>query len=140
MIKRIGTTLCLIGGVCITMAAQVDPTLKTLNMPSCTRMARQARVQGIVNVAFILPPHAGQPTHVELVSGPRASEGKAVELLEESVVENVKTWRFENPDAVEHRYETTFEFRLSSGKDVVSFRSFHSVTIVAGDDEGPIID
>lgn len=91
MTRRLGATLCLIGGVCITMAAQSEPTLKALNMPSYTRMARQARVQGIVKVAFILPPHARQPTHLELVSGPQPSEGKAVELLKESVVENVKT-------------------------------------------------
>jgi hypothetical protein len=123
------------------MAAQVEPTLTMLNMPRYSRMARQARVQGIVKVAFTLPPHAGGPMHVELVlSGPQPSEGKVVELLKESAVENVKTWRFENHDAVEHRYETTFEFRLSPGKDVVSFQSFHSVTIVAGDNEGPVID
>jgi hypothetical protein len=136
---RVGAALCLIAVVCTTAAAQTEPKLTTLNMPHYGGLARQARVQGIVKVAFTLTPNAAEPTNVELMSGASLSTGTANKLLNESAIENVKTWRFENHDSVEHRYETTFEFRLSTGKDVVSFQSFHSVTIVAGD-EGTVIE
>lgn len=137
MMKRTGFVFFFVASICITMAAQSEPTLLTLNMPRYTWLARQARVQGIVKVAFTLPPHAGEPTKVELVSGPTISMGTAAEELKKTALENVKTWRFENGDAVEHRYETTFEFQLGGRSDLVSFQSFHYVTIVAG--EPPII-
>lgn len=137
MVKRSGFVLLLVATISITMAAQSEPTLVTLNMPRYNWLARQARVQGIVKVAFTLLPQAGEPTKVEVVAGPPASIGTAVEELKKTALENVKTWRFENGDAVEHRYETTFDFQLGGRSDVVSFQSFHSVTIVAG--EGPMI-
>ena len=140
MTMRIGATLSLIAAICITVTAQQGPTLTSLNMPRYTRLERQARVQGIVKVAFTLPPHSGEPTNIQLVSGRSLSEGAASTLLTESAVENVKTWRFENGDAVEHRYETTIEFRISDGKDMVFFQSFRSVTVVLGDAENPVID
>jgi len=106
-------------------------------MPRYNWLARQARVQGIIKVAFTLLPHAGEPTKVELLSAPPISIGTAVEELKKTALENVKTWRFENGDAVEHRYETTFDFQLGGRGDLVSFQSFHYITIVAG--EGPLI-
>ena len=137
MIKRTSSVFLLVTTICITVAAQSEPTLLTLNMPRYTWLARQTRVQGIVKVAFTLLPRAGEPTKVELVSGPPASMGTAVEELKKAALENVKTWRFENREGVEHRYETTFDFQLGGRSDLVSFQSFHYVTIVAG--EPPII-
>jgi hypothetical protein len=43
----------------------------------------------------------------------------------------VKTWRFQNPYAVERKYETTFDYQLSmSGPQKVTFESFHKVEVV----------
>jgi outer membrane biosynthesis protein TonB len=119
------------------MAAQSEPALLTLKMPRYTLLARQARVQGVVKVAFTLLPHSVEATNVQVVSAPPDSMGAATEELKRTALDNVKAWRFENGDAVEHRYETTFEFKLDGATDFVSFQSFHRVTIVAG--EGPVI-
>jgi hypothetical protein len=135
MTKRVGKTLCLMATICITMAAQGEPALTALNLPHYPWLARQARVEGIVKVAFTLLPKSEAPTKVELISGPPISNGTAVEELKRLAVENVKTWRFQNGDAVEHRYETTFDFRLSGPKEVVSFQSFHYITVKSGGGE-----
>jgi len=137
MRMRSGFAFSFVMTTCITMAGQSEPTLLTLNMPRYAWSARQARVQGIVKVAFTLLPHEIEPTNVQPVSAPPIAMGTAVEELKRTALENVKTWRFENGDAVEHRYETTFDFQLGGRADLVSFQSFHQVTIVAG--EPPII-
>jgi hypothetical protein len=62
-----------------------------------------------------------RPTNVEVVSGHP--------LLKSAAVENVKTWHFENPYAVERRYETTFEYRLLNARRV-TFESFGHVEVV----------
>jgi hypothetical protein len=126
MKKRIGVTLCIMFTACITMVAQSEPILTALNMPRYPWLAVQGRAQGLVKVAFTLRPHADEPTKVELISG------TANDLLKNAALENVKTWRFANSDAAEHRYEVTFEFQLE-GKQVVSFQSFRYVTVVFGD-------
>jgi hypothetical protein len=53
-------------------------------------------------------------------------------MLRDAAVENVKTWRFQNPYAIERKYETTFEYELplSIGRQKVTFESFHKVEIV----------
>jgi hypothetical protein len=53
-------------------------------------------------------------------------------------LENVKTWRFDNPYAIERKYETTLEYRLSerelapgqTRRLAVSLESFHKMEIV----------
>jgi len=57
----------------------------------------------------------------------------------------VKTWRFDNPYAVERKYETTFKYRLSERKIAggtkrltVSLESFHNVEIVTDANEPPV--
>jgi len=48
----------------------------------------------------------------------------------------VKTWRFDNPYAVERKYETTFKYRLSgvevvgTKKLTVTFDSFRYVEVL----------
>jgi TonB family protein len=103
------------------MAAQSEPVLTSANIPKYPPLARQARVEGVVRLAFTLPANGTEPTNVEVVSGHT--------LLKSAAVENVKTWRFENPYAVERRYETTFEYRLLSGRRV-TFESFGHVEVV----------
>lgn len=134
MRNHINITLSIMLALCITMVAQTqnEPTLKTLDMPRYPWMAVQGRLEGIVKVGFTLQPHADEPTKVELISGPSTSQYSGYQLLIDAALANVRTWRFANSDAVEHRYEVTFDFQLS-GKQLVSFRSFHYVTVVFGD-------
>jgi len=75
-----------------------------------------------VQLRFTLAPNAAEPTNVEVVSGH--------ELLKGAAVANVNTWRFQNAYTVERKYETTFDYQLSSsGPQKVTFESFHRVEI-----------
>jgi TonB family protein len=132
MTKRIGPALCVLAAACITMAAQTEPVLSALNMPHYPWLARQARMEGIVKVTFTLQPKAKEPTKVEVISVPSTSKSTANELLKTAAVENVKTWRFQNVDAVEHSYVTTFDFQIAGEDEAVSFQSFHHVTVESG--------
>ena len=124
MMTRIYAVLVFIAAICITMAAQSDPTLISANIPRHPPLARQARIEGMVKLTFTLAANAVEPTNVEVVSGHP--------VLSASAVENVKTWRFQNPYAVERKYETTFDYRLplSEGSQKVTFESFQKVEIV----------
>ena|ERR1019366_6587545 len=73
------------------IVAQTEPTLTSAALPSYPPLACQARVQGLVKVRFTLPAHSKEPTNVEVLSGNP--------LLKEATLENVKTWRFDNPYA-----------------------------------------
>jgi outer membrane biosynthesis protein TonB len=124
MTTRICAVLVFGAAISITMAAQSEPTLISANIPKHPPLARQARIEGIVKLTFTLAANAVEPTNVEVVSGPA--------LLKASALENVKTWRFQNPYAIERKYETSFEYRLplSEGSQKVTFESFHKVEIV----------
>jgi hypothetical protein len=50
-----------------------------------------------VTLTFTLAAHASEPTNIGVVSGHP--------LLNGATLENVKTWRFDNPYAVERKYE-----------------------------------
>ena len=51
-------------------------------------------------------------------------------MLKGAAVESVNTYRFQNPYAVQRKYETTFDCRLpSSGPQKVTFESFHHVKV-----------
>jgi TonB family protein len=129
MTSRIVTLLSLVVAVfCITLAAQTEPTLIAVNMPKYPPLACQARIEGVVKLTFTLSANGGQPTNVEVLSGHPMLKGAAVD--------NVKTWKFDNPHAVERKYETTFRYRLSGVEvpaptsAVVTFQSFHQVDLV----------
>ncbi len=124
--------LCLVFAISIAAAAaaQTEPVLSTANIPKYPPLACQARVEGVVKLTFTLAAHSDEPTNVEVVSGHS--------LLKAAATENIKSWRFENPYAVERKYETTFTYRLS-GKELpgsavkrltISLESFHQVEIV----------
>jgi TonB family protein len=126
MTSRIIKLLCFIVAVfCVTMAAQTEPTLVTVNMPKYPPLARQARIEGVVRLTFILSANAGDPPNIEVVSGHPMLKGAAID--------NVRTWKFENPYKVERKYETTFRYRLSDHPTSapVTFESFHEVDLVA---------
>jgi hypothetical protein len=75
-----------------------------------------------VKLTFALAANAAEPTEVQAVSGHK--------LLRDAAVENVKTWRFQNPYAIERKYETTFDYQLPmSGAQKVTFE-FHRVEVV----------
>ena len=123
--------LCFVFAVCIMVRAQTEPSLSTVKMPKYPDAARQARIEGVVKVTFTLPANAGEPTDIVVASGHPA--------LTETTLQNVKTWRFENPYAVERKYETTFRYRFSGASqepvpystwDSVTFESFPQVDIV----------
>jgi hypothetical protein len=80
-------------------------------------------VYGTVKLTFTLPANAGEPVNVEASSGHP--------MLKPAAVENVKTWRFRNPYAVERKYETVLDYRLlETEPHHVTFESFHHVEIV----------
>jgi TonB family protein len=107
-----------------TLAAQTEPVLVSANIPSYPPLARQARIEGIVKLTFTLRANAGEPMDVQVVSGHAA--------LKVAAVENVQTWRFRNPYAVERKYETEFDFRLPcSGPQRVTFESYERVEVVS---------
>lgn len=122
--------LCfLIAVLCGTAVAQTEPRLVSLNMPKYPPLAVQARVEGVVKLTFVLPASASEPARVEVVSGHPILCGETIE--------SVKSWRFENPYAVERKYETTFRYQLSGvkvplpGSPTVTFKSFHQVELVS---------
>jgi TonB-like protein len=129
VIKRICVLLCSIVAACTAAAGQTDPALTAVSLPKYPLLALQARVEGVVKVSFTLPANSGEPADVEAVSGHMMLKGAAVE--------NVKTWRLENPYAVARKYETTFVYKLS-GLEVplpkrctVTFDSYHQVDLVS---------
>jgi TonB family protein len=109
-------------------AAQTEPVLSSAKVPKYPTLACQARVEGTVRLTFTLPANATEPTNIEAVSGHPILKGEAIE--------NVKTWRFDNPYAVERKYETTFKYRLSgvevvgTKKLTVTFDSFRYVEVL----------
>ena len=122
MIIRLCAALCFALTISVTMAAQDEPVLVSANIPKHPPLACQARIEGSVKLSFTLAANAAEPTNVEVVSGQVILKGAAAE--------NVKTWRFHNPYAVERKYETTFDYRLpSSGPQKVIFESFNRVEV-----------
>ena len=87
MTMRVGAALCLIAVVCTTVGA--DRTkLTTLNMPHYGGLARQARVQGIIKVAFTLTPNAAGLRTWNSCLGLHCRRDDE-QTLNESAVENV---------------------------------------------------
>jgi Gram-negative bacterial TonB protein C-terminal len=122
MTNKVRAVLCL-AVLSTTMAAQSEPILVSANIPSYPPLALQARIEGIVKLTFILGPNAAEPMKIQVESSHAALKGAAVE--------NVKTSRFQNPYAVERRYETVLDYRLlSSGPQRVTFESFNRVEIL----------
>ncbi len=137
MTTRLSILLWFVAAVSVTMVAQDEPVLTSANIPKYPPLACQARVQGVVTLTFTLAAHASEPTNIGVVSGHP--------LLNGATLENVKTWRFDNPYAVERKYETTFKYRLSERKIAggtkrltVSLESFHNVEIVTDANEPPV--
>jgi hypothetical protein len=125
MMRTLRSAVCLAVALCIGAIAQSsEPELLSASIPFYPPLARQARVYGIVKVAFTLPASAAEPVNVEALSGHP--------LLKSAAVENVKTWRLRNTYAIERKYETTFRYSLSdSGSRHVTFESFNVVEIVS---------
>ncbi len=131
MNTRVFTLFSLLAAMSITTVAQNEPVLSSASMPKYPPLACQARVQGSVKLTFTLPANGTEPANVRVVSGHP--------LLNGAAMESVKTWRFDNPYAVERKYETMFEYRLSDRvlapgqqrKLSVSLESFHKLEVVS---------
>jgi len=130
MIVRSMVLLWVLSTFSLGAAGQSDPVLVSANIPMYPAIACTARVEGEVKVTFTLGASSNEPTQVEVLSGHP--------LLKPAALENVKTWRFINPYAVDRKYETTFTFRLS-GRELpstatkrltVSLESFRTVEIM----------
>jgi TonB family protein len=106
MTMRILPIACLFAVVSVCVAAQTEPVLKSANIPPYPPLARQARIEGVVKVTIVLPTHADAPESVAAMSG--------YPMLNDAAVDNVKTWRFENPYAVDRKYETTLRYKLTA--------------------------
>ena len=129
MVRRLLALLCFLA-VCLSLAAQSDePELVSANIPRYPPLARQARVEGVVKITFILPANAEEPANIEASGHP---------ILKAAAVENVKTWHFRNRFAAERKYETRFQYRIGTESQKVIFESFHDVVIVIP--EPPPID
>jgi protein TonB len=85
------------------MAAQSEPTLVAVNMPTYPPLARQARIAGVVKLTFVLSGNAGEPTNVEVISGHP--------MLKDAAIENVKTWKFTKHYA-EGTYQTNVQISV----------------------------
>jgi len=112
--------LCCVFSMSLAGLAQTEPVLTSANVPKYPALACQARVEGTVKLSFTLPANSTEPAKVEVVSGHPMLKGEATE--------NVKTWRFDNPYAVERKYETTFNYHLS-GVEILGTRKL-TVTFV----------
>ena len=128
MTLRICGVLWFAAAISVTMAAQSEPMLVSVNIPKHPPLACQARIAGVVKLTFVLSGVAGEPTNVEAISGHP--------MLKDAAIENVKTWKFTNSYA-EGTYQTTFRYRFSgvqgthSAPRIVTFHSFHQVDVVA---------
>jgi TonB family protein len=130
MISRIVGLIFFLLTVAFGTAADTDPVLTSANLPKYPPLACQAREHGVVRLRFTLPAHGNEPTNIEVLSGHP--------LLKDAAVENVNTWRFDNPYAIDRTYETEFDYELS-GRELppgeaktltVSVTSFQKVKII----------
>jgi TonB family protein len=112
---------------------QLDPVLKTHDQPVYPPLSRQARIQGQVQIEFVVNQN-GEPVSVTAVSGHP--------MLAPAAEASVWTWRFSMPKS--HSIEdlhlaTTFDYVLSDTVPNDSapsplpavFASFHHVTVTA---------
>jgi TonB family protein len=82
------------------------PYLKTANMPFYPRIALTARIAGFVSLRATVNAQ-GETSEVEAIGGHP--------LLQQSAIENVKSWKFAwpNPCACTAKKEITFVYTLS---------------------------
>jgi TonB family protein len=105
MVRYLVGLLSFVLAASFVIVAQTEPTLTSAALPSYPPLACQARIHGLVKVRFTLPARSKEPTNIAVLSGHP--------MLKEAALENVKTWRFDNPYAVDRSYETTFDYRVS---------------------------
>src|SRR5436190_12198147 len=93
---------------CLSSAQSVpDPTLQSGLMPKYPPIALAARIEGEVNVSFVLN-DKGEVVSVDVKSGKP--------LLREATATVVKSWKFDLPKDLfrtEWKYDTTFRYHLS---------------------------
>jgi TonB family protein len=112
------------------------PRLVSADLPQYPPLARGARIEGIVRLAFVLN-EQGEVARMEVICGHR--------MLATAATENVKSWKFEFPPnffTTQRRYETAFVYQLSdkpadaNPKLTVSLATFERVEITS---DGPAV-
>jgi TonB family protein len=120
--------------LCCLVSAQSlpEPILKSGQMPIYPPIARAARIEGEVKVAFVLN-EKGEVESVDVKSGHP--------MLKSATADIVKSWRFRLPNLfrTEWKYDTVFKYHLS-GKELESNEtakltivvdSFHQIDVMS---------
>ena len=107
--KQALVVICLL--VALSTAQEADPILLSSKSTGYPPLARQARIQGEVNLEFTLN-ERGEVASVTVVSGHPMLAGAAMN--------DVKSWRFELPKGQfqsDRRYQTRFTYRLATEEE-----------------------
>jgi|SRR5579862_2580361 len=109
-----------------------EPILQSGQMPKYPPIALAARIEGEVQVAFVLN-EKGEVDSVEVKSGHP--------MLKEATADIVKSWKFKLPNLfrTEWKYDTTFRYHLSgkelqsneSAKLTIIVDSFHRIDVMS---------
>ena len=126
--------VCVIAEECCLASAQSlpEPILKSGEMPIYPPIARAARIEGEVKVAFVLN-GKGEVESVDVKSGHP--------MLRDATANVVKSWKFRLPNLfrTEWKYDTIFRYHLS-GKELESNEiakltivvdSFHRIDVMS---------
>jgi TonB family protein len=102
-------------------AQQADPVLKSYDPAQYPPLARQARIQGTVQLQFFVN-RFGDVVAVNVRSGHP--------LLAPAAVEYVKSWKFQMPKGAlpdDQQYETVFNFEIANKVDLPAGRNAQMV-------------
>jgi TonB family protein len=109
-----------------------EPILQSGQMPKYPPIALAARIEGEVQVAFVLN-EKGEVDSVEVKSGHP--------MLKEATADIVKSWKFKLPNLfrTEWKYDTIFRYHLSgkelqsneSAKLTIIVDSFHRIDVMS---------
>jgi len=120
--------------LCFLASAQSlpEPILRTGNMPIYPPIARAARIEGEVKVAFVLN-EKGDVESVDVKSGHP--------MLGDATADIVKSWKFKMPNLVRTKwtYDTIFKYHLSgkelelneTAKLTIVVDSFHRIDVLS---------
>jgi TonB family protein len=132
--RQIWLTFCTLNLCCLSFAQQPpEPILESAQMPKYPPLALGARIEGEVQVSFVLN-HDGEVTSVEVLSGHP--------MLREATAATVRSWKFQLPKNLfrtEWKYETTFRYHSSgcelesneTAKLTIVVNSFHHIDVMS---------
>jgi TonB family protein len=133
MKRMLAFMLSFVAGCCLASAQSLpEPILQTGQMPIYPPIARAARIEGDVKVAFVLN-EKGDVESVDVKSGHP--------MLRDATAVIVKSWKFKLPNLfrTEWKYDTTFKYHLSgkelelneTAKLTIVVDSFHRIDVMS---------